>query len=98
MEATLQDLQKGERKRWILEGDGIHTGCGAGYAIWVTEEESRHREGVAVVWREGVGWQVESIANFCPNVVIFLLTILLWRWYAVRAYVRPNNAPTVYRM
>ena len=29
--------------------------------------------GVAVVWREDAGWQMEGIVNFGPNVAIFLL-------------------------
>ena len=30
--------------------------------------------GVALVWREDAGWQVEGIVNFVTNVESFLLT------------------------
>ena len=45
-------------------------------------------------WIEEAGWQVEVIANDVPNVVSFLLTAVLQRWYIVRAYVPINNLPT----
>ena len=44
----------------------------------------------------GSGWQVEGIFNFVPNVVSFLLTPDLRRWYIIGAYVSPNKTPTVY--
>ena len=39
---------------------------------------------------------MEGIVKFVPNVLSFLLTSCPWRWYAVGAYVPPNNAPAVY--
>ena len=73
----------------------IHTHNGAGYAIWVTQADIRHQGVVAVVWREKAGCKIEGIANYNPNVVIFLLTTGLQRWYIVRGYVPPNDTPTV---
>ena len=66
-----------------------------GYNVWDTEVESRHRGGVAVVWIVATGWQVENTARFVPNVVNFLLTLGARRWYVMRAYVLPNNGPSV---
>ena len=45
---------------------GIHTRHGAGYNFWATEAESSHRGGVAVVWREAKGWQLEGMAIPLP--------------------------------
>ena len=41
---------------------------------------------------------MEVIVNFVPNMLIFLLTSGLQRWYVVRAYVPPNDAPTFHRV
>ena len=35
---------------------GIHIHYGAGYEVWAMKEESRHRGGFPVVWREEAGW------------------------------------------
>ena len=42
-----------------------------------------------------MGWQVEVIFNFSPNVASFLLTSGSRKWYVVGAYVPPNDAPDV---
>ena len=81
-----------ETKLW----DRIHARQGAGYAVWASTAESRHRGGVSVVWREDAGWQVEGIVNFGPNMESFLLMSGLWRWYVVGAYVPPNEATDVH--
>ena len=51
-----------------------------------------------MVWRDKSGWQIEGIFNYGPNVLSFLLTEGLHRWYIVGAYVPPNDAPTVSRV
>ena len=51
-----------------------------------------------VVCREDVGWQVEGIFNFNKNLASFLPTSESRRWYAIRAYVPPNDAPYVHRI
>ena len=52
--------------------------------------------GVALVWREATGWQVDNTARFVPKVVSFLLTSWSRQWYAVGAYVPPNDRPSVH--
>ena len=47
--------------------------------------------------RENVGWQVEGIVNFLPNVESFLLNSGSRRWYVVGAYMPPHDAPAAYR-
>ena len=78
--------------------DGIHAHQGEGYSVWVTEAESRHRGVIVVFWREDVGWQVEGIVNFGPNMVRLFLTSWSGRWYVVGAYVPPNYAPAVHHI
>ena len=51
-----------------------------------------------MVWRAAKGWQVGNTASFGPNLVSFLLTSGARRWYAVGAYVPPNNRPSVHRV
>ena len=60
--------------------------------------EIRYWGGVAVVWTEDKVWQVEVIINFGPNVASFLLSSRLRRWYVVRSYVPPNDAPDVHNI
>ena len=78
LEAALRDLQQGNVDVGVLQETnitkGIHTCYGAGYSVRETQAESRHMGGAEVVWIEKVGWQVEGIANYGPNVVSFLLT------------------------
>ena len=76
--------------------DGIHERQVERYSVWVTEAESGNRGGVAVVFREDVGWKLEGIVNFGPNVASFLLTLGSRRWYVVGVYVPPNDAPAVH--
>ena len=51
--------------------------------------------GVAVVWREDSGWQVEDSVNFRPNVARLLLTSGSRRWYVIGDYIPPNDAAAV---
>ena len=75
----------------------IHTRYGSGYLVWSTEAEIHHFRGGAVVWQEEAGWQVEGVVNFGPNVVSFLLTSGVSRWYNVGLYVPPNDVPAVHQ-
>ena len=51
-----------------------------------------------MVLRGSAGWQVDITVNFCPNVMIFLLTLRERLWYIVGAYVPPKDVPAVHRM
>ena len=51
--------------------------------------------GIAIVWRDAEGWGVEGVRNFGPNVVSFIIKLGRKRWYGVRAYVQPNDLPTI---
>ena len=59
LEAALRALKQGNINVGILKETkitkGIHMCYGAGYAVLKTEAESKHQEGVVVVWREEVG-------------------------------------------
>ena len=74
---------------------GIHMQRSLGYMVWETEAESRHRGGIAIVWRDAEEWGVDGVRNFGPNVVIFIITSGRKRWYDVGAYVPPNNLPMI---
>ena len=54
--------------------------------------------GVAVVWHQKLVWKVKGMENYGPNVVSFLLILGVQRWYAVGAYVPPNDMPMVHRV
>ena len=51
-----------------------------------------------MVWREAVGWQVEGMVDFDPNMVSSLMTLGLRRWYIVGVYAAPNDEPVVHRV
>ena len=51
-----------------------------------------------VVWRKDVGWKVDGIINFGPNIENFLLMLRSRRWYVVGTYVPPHDAPDVRRI
>ena len=51
-----------------------------------------------MVWIKIMGWQVEGMVNYGPNVVSFVLIAGRRRWYVVGAYMQPNNALTVARV
>ena len=60
LEAALRALQQrnvgiGVLQETNLTG-GIHTRYIAGHKLWATEADSRHRGGIAIVWREEAGW------------------------------------------
>ena len=99
LEAALRALQQGNVDIRVLQDTkltrGIHMRYGAGYSVLVTHAEIIHWGGVAAVWMEKAGWQVEGIANYGPSVVTSVLTTG-WRiWYVVGAYVTLNDAPTI---
>ena len=61
----------------------------------------RRRAGIGAVisvWREEAGYQVEGETIFGPNVVSFTVTAGRKLWYFDRAYVPPNNQPTVHQV
>ena len=101
-EAILQALLQGNFRLGIPQEtyptDGIHMRYGLVCSIWSTEAERLHRGGIAVVWKEEVGWQVERTVNFGPNVVSCLLTSRARIWYVVGAYMPPDNAPAVHQV
>ena len=77
---------------------GIHTRFGAGYTVGVMHTDIRHMRGVSLVGIYRAGWQVEVIFNYGLKVVSFVLTTGRPRWYIVRSYVPPNDAPSLARM
>ena len=102
LKAELQVLQQGNVRVRILQKMKltlvIHTRYGAGYLLWATEAEIRHQGRMAVIWREEVGWQIEGMVNFGPNMVSFLLKSGESIWYVIGAYVPPNDVPTVHQV
>ena len=77
---------------------GIHMCYSAGYRVWAMEVESHHRGGVPIIWQEEVGCRVEVATNYGLNVLSFKIMVGWKRWYVFRAYVPPNNQPTVHRV
>ena len=57
-----------------------------------------HRGGIAIIWKEEEGWRVEGAKIFGTNVVGFTITAGRKRWYAIRAYMPPNNQTAVHRV
>ena len=51
-----------------------------------------------MVWREEVGWQVEGMVYFGPNVVSFLLKLGASRWYISGAYATTNEVLVVHQV
>ena len=98
LEVTLRALWQGNARVGIIQEtnitDGINTHYVAGYSVLEKEAESCHHGGIVVLWREEVGWQVEGMSNFGPNLVRFLLTLGERRWYFGGDYVLPNDVPT----
>ena len=43
-----------------------------------------------------MGWKMEGIINFGPNVASFLLTLRSRKWYVIGVYLPPNDALTVH--
>ena len=99
MEAGLRALQQGNFNIGVLQEMkltlGIHTRFGAGYTVGVMHTDIRHMRGVSLVGIYRAGWQVEVIFNYGLKVVSFVLTTGRQRWYVVRAYMPPNDNPTV---
>ena len=95
LEAMLHALQQGSIGIRILQEmkltGRIHTWYTSGYKVWETDTESRHHGGIAIIWREEAGWQVEGSTSFRPNMLSFTITSGRRRWYVVGAYLTPNN-------
>ena len=103
LETELRALQQGNLDVVFLHEmkltQGIHTNHGAWYNVSATEAESWHcGGGVALVWREATGWQVDNTARFGPNVVSFLLTSGARLWYVGGLYAPPNDVAGVHRL
>ena len=77
--------------------DRIHERQGERYSVWATEAE-RSQWGDIGSLEGGRRVAVEGIVNFTPNVESFLLNSGSRRWYVVREYMPPHDAPDVYRI
>ena len=62
---------------------GIPTRYITGYKVCSMEVEINQRGRIALVWREGSGWQFEGAASFGTNVVSFIFMAGRKLWYVV---------------
>ena len=81
---------------------GFHTSYSASYStsyrVWAKEAESHHRVRIVIFWQEEAGCQVGCTTNYGLNVVGFTIEVGWKRWFIVRAYVPPNDQPTVHQV
>jgi len=75
--------------------NGLHICFSSGYSVIASKAISRHRRGVALVWREGNAYEVEETRFYGPNVMTFQLVTGADQYYVVRCYIPPFNRTTL---
>ena len=75
--------------------NGLHTRFSSGYTVVASKAVSRHRGGVALVWREGNTYEVKETKLFGPNVLTFQLVTGADRYYVVGCYIPPSDRTTL---
>ena len=78
--------------------DGIYTRESAGYRVVATDAPSRHRGGVALVYRPSPLFEVETVREYRPNVLSFEVATGARRWYIIGYYLAPDDAETIERV
>jgi hypothetical protein len=74
--------------------DDIYPRSYMGYNIIATPAPSQHQGGVALAWREGSGYTVESITIHDANLISFQLVSSGYRWLIAALYLIPNSPAT----
>ena len=75
--------------------DGIYTRESAGYSVVAMDVPSRHRGGVAVLYRLSTHFAVESMHQFGPNVIGFQLVMGARQWYIIGCYLASDDISTI---
>ena len=75
--------------------DGIYTRESAGYRVVATDAPSRHRGGVALLYRPSPLFVVEPVREYGPNVMSFEVATGARRWYSIGCYLAPENTSTI---
>ena len=78
--------------------EGVYTRTSAGYRVVATDAPSRHRGGVALLYREEADFAVEEVRTYGPNVISFEVVTGRRRWYIIRCYIATNDARTIERV
>ena len=72
--------------------DIIYIYGSSGYSVVTMNAPSRHCSGVAVFYQASLGFEIEAIQKFVPNVVSFHLAVGERLWYIIRCYLAPDDA------
>ena len=87
LESALRGMAQANMDLGIFEvtkcTDGIYNRTSAGYRVAATDAPSRHRGGVAVLYRPSTHFAVEAVRQFGPNVVGFQMEMGARRWYII---------------
>ena len=73
----------------------IYTRSASGYAVVATNVSSARQGGVALIWKEDGGFEVEEATIAHPNVITFQLVTGEERFYVVGCYVPPSDLTTL---
>ena len=63
--------------------DGVYTCASAGYCVVATDVPSRHRGGVALLYRAEANFALEEVREYGPNVLSFEVVNGRRRWYII---------------
>ena len=78
--------------------DGIYTRESAGYRVVATDALSRHRGGVALLYRPSPLSAVEAVREYGPNVMSFEVATGARQWYIIGCYLAPDDTSTIERV
>ena len=77
LEGALRAMEKMKQDIFLLtevkQTDERYTKKAFGFDVIATKAKSKHRGGVALIYRESAFWQIESVQQFGPNVIGFVL-------------------------
>ena len=74
---------------------GVYTRRLVGHSVVATDAPSRHRRGVAVLYRLTSMYVVDAIQKFRPNTVGFQLATGGRRCYIIGCYLAPDNTSII---
>lgn len=102
MESACRSLKSLEVDIAILQetklAGGFHTHNKSGYAVVASDAVSINQGGVALVWREHGGYEIEEIKIVHPHVLTFQLVVRgvrPVRFYVVGCYIPPEDLTTL---
>ena len=102
LEAALRGMEQANLDMGILQEtkitDGVYNRVSAGYRVVATDAPSRHRDGIAMFYREGAGFAVEEVRQYGPNVLSVEVVSGRRQWFIVGCYIAPDDAHTIERV